>query len=117
MHGGDYIYDGEDWEDWTAWLTDHELMTQKDGRLLPIVPARGNHEADGPLYDEIWNTPGKKDQNYWVTSLSSQFRVINLNTNIAHGGDQRSFLEKSLKAGKENTLDDGQFTTGQPIRP
>ncbi|MEE9312979.1 MAG: metallophosphoesterase family protein [Planctomycetota bacterium] len=101
VHGGDYIYNGEDWEDWTEWLTDHELLTLDDGRLLPIVPARGNHEDEGPLYDEIWNTPGKKDQNYWTTSLSPQFRIINLNTNISHGGDQKAFLTKELKAGQK----------------
>ncbi|MCF6227781.1 MAG: fibronectin type III domain-containing protein [Planctomycetes bacterium] len=101
VHGGDYISDGEDWEDWTEWLTDHELLTLGDGRLLPVVPARGNHEAEGPLYDEIWNTPGKKDQNYWVTALSPQFRIINLNTNIPHGGDQKIFLTNELKAGQK----------------
>lgn len=70
LDGGDYIFDGHSWNEWTEWRTDHELLTQRDGQILPIVPARGNHEASGLLFDEIWNTPGNAGENYWVTALS-----------------------------------------------
>src|SRR5690606_11189337 len=95
-HGGDYVADGEKMEDWVEWLTDHELTVTADGRMLPVIPARGNHEAEGPLYDEIFNTPGKKDGNFYRTRIGEQFLLVTLNSNISAGGNQADFLETVL---------------------
>ena len=96
-HGGDYVGEGDELEDWVEWMTDHELTVTKDGRMLPVIPARGNHEASGPIYDEIWNTPGKKDGNFYASKIGSEFLLITLNTNISAGGNQADFLETTLK--------------------
>lgn len=100
-HGGDYVSDGDDMDDWVEWLTDHELTVTKDGRMLPLIPARGNHEADGEQYDEIFNTPGKKGGNFYATNIGDEFLLVNLNTNISHGGNQADFLETVLKDNKK----------------
>lgn len=96
-HGGDYVYWGGSLEQWSHWLTDHELTTTPAGRLLPVIPARGNHEAMGPLFDEVFGWPGGGfGQNYFVTELTSQVVLVTLNTEVAAGGDQREFLERTL---------------------
>ncbi|MBZ0137687.1 MAG: metallophosphoesterase family protein [Planctomycetes bacterium] len=100
VHGGDYVSDGDDMDDWVEWLTDHELTVTSDGRMLPLVPARGNHEADGEQYDEIFNTPGDKGGNFYATTIGDEFLLINLNTNISHGGNQADFLETVLRDNK-----------------
>ena len=96
-HGGDYVANGEEMEDWDEWLTDHELTVTADGRMLPVIPGRGNHEASGPLYDQIFNTPGKKGGNFYRTLIGEQFLLVTLNSNISAGGDQADFLETILK--------------------
>lgn len=98
VHGGDYVTDGDEMDEWVEWLSDHELTTTEAGRVLPVVPARGNHEATGPQYDEIFCTPGGVDKNYYTTRFGSQFIMINLNTEISAGGDQAVFLEDALAA-------------------
>jgi hypothetical protein len=95
-HGGDYISDGEDLGDWIEWLTDHEIIVTEAGRVLPIIPARGNHEATGPIYDEVFNTPGEKSGNFFSTKIGDQFLIITLNSNISTGGNQADFLETVL---------------------
>ncbi len=95
-HGGDYVADGEEMEDWLEWLTDHELTVTAANRMLPLIPARGNHEAEGPLYDEVFNTPGRKDGNFYRTLIGEQFLLVTLNSNISAGGNQADFLETVL---------------------
>jgi hypothetical protein len=95
-HGGDYIHDGNDLGQWSEWLTDHELTVTEKGRILPIVPARGNHEATGPLYDEVFDTPGGEGRNYFALHVTPQILFVTLNSEIALGGPQAEFLEQTL---------------------
>ncbi len=97
-HGGDYIASGRSWSQWSAWLTDWELTVGPGNRLLPIVPARGNHDK-GPLFNEVFDFPAE-DQNYYALDLTPQIRLINLNTNISHGGDQRTWLAEELSSSR-----------------
>ncbi|MBX3474959.1 MAG: fibronectin type III domain-containing protein [Planctomycetes bacterium] len=97
VHGGDYVADGSNMEQWNDWLTDHELTVTTAGRMLPVVPARGNHEAGDVQYDEIWADTGGRGKNYYKTMFGSQVMVVNLNTEISAGGDQAKWLEETLK--------------------
>lgn len=98
VHGGDYIADGDEVDQWSEWLTDHELTVTSAGRMLPVVPARGNHEAGDVQYDEVWADTGGRGKNYYRTMFGSQVMVVNLNTEISAGGDQAKWLEETLKA-------------------
>lgn len=98
VHGGDYIADGDEVDLWSEWLTDHELTVTSGGRMLPVVPARGNHEAGDVQYDEVWADTGGRGKNYYRTMLGSQVMVVNLNTEISAGGDQAKWLEETLRA-------------------
>ncbi len=95
VHGGDYIYDGRQFLQWTEWMTHDELRTTSDGRVLPIIPTRGNHDI-GDLYDEVFDTPGAKGENYYHTTLPNGVNLLTLNTNISHAGDQRVWLAGQL---------------------
>jgi len=95
-HGGDYIYDGRVWPQWKTWLSQQELCTTSAGRVLPIVPVRGNHDV-GPLYDEIFDEPGGALRNYYVAQLSPEVALVTLNTEISTAGDQAAWLEDRLE--------------------
>jgi acid phosphatase type 7 len=94
-HGGDYIVSGKKWSQWSTWLSQHELTVTKSGKALPIIPTRGNHDG-GPLYDEIFDTPGGSRKNYFHTMISPKVALVTLNSEISAGGDQRAWLAKTL---------------------
>lgn len=93
-HGGDYIRDGRKLDQWMVWLADHELTRGADGRLLPIVPARGNHDP-GPIFNELFDFP-PGDTNYYGISLGPEVRLITLNTETSTAGDQQTWLAEEL---------------------
>ncbi len=95
LHGGDYMYDGRKLGLWRTWLEHGDATIAEDGRLLPIVPVRGNHDG-GPIYDQLWDTPGGEGRNWFTTSLPLGLELVTLNTNIAHGGDQLDWLRDEL---------------------
>lgn len=97
-HGGDYINTGSSFAQWRQWLTDHEHTVTDGGRLLPIVPTRGNHDI-GPLFEEVFGFPAG-DTNYYALDLSPQVRLVTLNTEISLAGDQRAWLAEELAASR-----------------
>ena len=66
-HGGDFIYDGRRLDQWAQWMTDHELTVTVDGQLLPIIPARGNHDG-GKMFNEVFAFPPENQNFYAVDS-------------------------------------------------
>ena len=95
-HGGDYIRDGGRLDQWSLWMSDHEITTGPDGRLLPIIPARGNHDL-GELFNEVFAFEAKERTNYYSLNLGPQIRLITLNTETSIAGDQTQWLESELK--------------------
>ena len=94
-HGGDFIYDGRNLEQWSRWMSDHELTVGADGRMLPIIPARGNHDG-GKIFNEVFAFP-PKDKNYYSIDLGPQLRLITLNTETSLAGDQQKWLSNELE--------------------
>jgi acid phosphatase type 7 len=95
-HGGDYT-DRAYWSELYYWLKDHhEQTTTVGGRLLPILPARGNHDLDVG-FEEIFWWPDRASNYYNSTQLNSETVLITLNTEISRGGDQRAWLEQELE--------------------
>lgn len=95
VHGGDYCAKAE-WTFMTDWLSDHELTTTPEGRILPIIPARGNHDRQA-VFAEMFPWPGLERDYYYATGLSGNAVLLTLNTEASHGGDQRDWLAKTLK--------------------
>lgn len=94
-HGGDFIVNGTKLDQWLVWLDHHQLTTGDDGRLLPIIPARGNHDM-GPLFNQVFGFPNL-DENYYAVSLNAQVRLATLNTETSTAGTQRDWLAGELK--------------------
>lgn len=95
-HGGDYNDSSTSWSEWNGWLADHALTFTSSGRVLPIIPTRGNHEGDGVLFNQVFGKPGGS-ANYYVTQLGANTTFITLDSNVSHGGTQREWLEARLK--------------------
>jgi len=62
-----------------------------------MVPARGNHEASGSLFGEVFAFPGGDRDSYYVSALSPDVAFIVLNSNASLAGDQKDFLEDTLR--------------------
>jgi hypothetical protein len=97
-HGGDYIVNGRVLSQWWVWMADHELTVTDESRLLPIIPARGNHDP-GPLFNEIFDFP-PDDLNYYAVNLSPKVRWVTLNTETSMAGDQKTWLKSELAAAR-----------------
>ena len=99
-HGGDYCSRAE-WRFMRDWLSDHELTITEAGRILPIIPARGNHDR-AIVFEEMFYWPDRDHDYYYATELSKRAVLLTLNTEISHAGDQREWLEEELKRQREN---------------
>ena len=93
-HGGDYIVSGTKWEQWRLWLSQHELTTLEDGRVLPIIPTKGNHDA-GKIYFEVFDLE-ENDERWHTTMLGKDVAMVTLDTNSPGGGPQADWLDAEL---------------------
>jgi acid phosphatase type 7 len=98
LHGGDYAK-SPDLEFWIPWLEAYSRTTGKDGRLLPIIPVCGNHEAwqKAPLFGQAYGFPGGDGLFYYDCQLSAEVGIVILSTETSAAGLQKDFLRKSLK--------------------
>jgi len=94
IHGGDFAQMAQ-WRFFDPFFTDYELTTTQDGRLLPIIPARGNHDRDIGFEEAFW-WPGQAGRYYYRSSLTPRVNLIVLNTEISLGGHQRKWLDQTL---------------------
>ncbi len=101
VHGGDYIAYANSWPQWTAWLDDHELTISASGRVLPIVPAKGNHEGRGVLYNRVFGDPSGDPERNWFVTRFGQLALINLDTEASLAGEQRDWLAARLAEGRD----------------
>lgn len=95
FHGGDYCTRAQ-WRFMTDWLSDHELTITDTGRILPIIPARGNHDHE-VVFEEMFFWPQRDHNYYFATEISDQVAFLTLNTEISKAGDQLNWLEDELR--------------------
>ncbi len=112
MFGGDMTgLDGS--SSWKKWMKDWQLTIGKDGRLTPIVVARGNHERSNKVLKYLFDLPEK---NYYSTKIGKDFlNIITLNSMISASGEQKSWLQNELKTSNTYTWHLAQYH--HPIRP
>lgn len=92
--GGDMTNSGSDSE-WIKWMDDWQHTIAKDGRMFPILPARGNHERSNKTIYNLFNTPSK-DIYYNIVFGKNLFSTYTLNSEIAAGGNQYTWLKEKL---------------------
>ena len=98
VHGGDYIVSGPNVAQWSQWLSDHELTVTDDNRLLPVIPARGNHDSGKP-FNEVFGFP-EDDKNYYAINIPPATRLITLNTETSTAGSQAKWLQRELASSR-----------------
>lgn len=85
--------------EWALWLDDWQYTIGSDGRIFPVVVARGNHELDNRSLQEVFDIP--YPEAYYALSFGGNLlRLLTLNTMGASGGDQKTWLERELAGAK-----------------
>lgn len=113
LFGGDMT--ARDIEDqWKEWMDDWQLTIAKDGRMTPIIAARGNHEKSNRSIYNLFDTPTEAVY-YAITFGKNLFRSYTLNSLIAIEGDQTDWLKKDLKESKDILWKSAQYH--YPMRP
>ncbi len=114
MFGGDFTENDFPLE-WQEWFEDWELSIAEDGRVTPIIVARGNHEASNRSLVDLFDT--RTDGIFYATTLGGDLvRIYTLNTLIPVGGEQRDWLENDLRTpGQKAHWRIGQYH--HPMRP
>lgn len=110
--GGDMTNLGTTTE-WREWFEDWQLTIGSDGRVTPIVAARGNHEYGNGILEALFGLP---TWNYYSFNVAKNLiHVVTLNSEMAAGGTQLKWLENDLVQNR-----DARWTIVQyhkPMRP
>lgn len=85
--------------EWQDWFDDWQLTISEDGRLTPIVPARGNHERANSSIYHLFDVP-HPDVYYALTFGGGLLRTYTLNTLFPPGGHQLNWLTSDLSRAK-----------------
>lgn len=113
MFGGD-MTEFDTNAEWQTWFDDWQLTIAADGRMTPIIPARGNHEYSSSVIYDLFDV-SSADAYYANTFGGNLFRAYTLNSQIATGGAQTTWLQNDLQTNNAVIWKAAQYHT--PIRP
>jgi len=94
MFGGDFTENDVD-KQWQDWFDDWQHTISSDGRLYPIIVARGNHEYSNKTLMQMFDIKNKNIQ-YAMNLGGDLLRIYTLNSMMASGGDQKKWLQRDL---------------------
>ena len=94
LFGGD-MTGGDTGQEWIDWMNDWQNTIPIDGRITPIVVARGNHEYSNRTVVDLFDLPDPTAY-YSLHIGGGLLSVYTLNSLIASGGDQGEWLKNSL---------------------
>lgn len=98
IHGGDFVEDGAACERWLSWRDDHDLTMTPQGRVLPLMPTFGNHEAGGEdAYEALFMDHLANDGFYYDARIG-RLNILILNSEISVEGNQKRWLKDRLAA-------------------
>lgn len=95
LFGGD-MTGGDIARQWVPWFNDWQHTIGSDGRLVPIIATRGNHEYSNQTLVELFDVPNENVY-YHLTLGGNLLQVYTLNSLIACGGDQKAWLQRELE--------------------
>ncbi len=101
FNGDMTVHDGS--KEWIEWMDDWQRTVSPEGRLTPVLVARGNHEAENKTLVDMFDLahPG----NFYALNMGGNLlRIYTLNTMIPAGGDQKIWLENDLKAHEHSVV-------------
>lgn len=111
--GGD-MTNGDSNSEWIEWMNDWQLTTGNDGRMIPIVAARGNHEGSNNSIYHLFDVPSSNVY-YAITFGGNLIRSYTLNTEISISGSQTTWLNNDLASNSNITWKMAQYH--KPMRP
>lgn len=82
-------------QEWRWWFEDWQYTIDSENRIVPIIPTRGNHEANDNYLVELFGTP---ENVYYTSSNKSLLTVVTLNSEKAINsyGAQTTWLLNTL---------------------
>lgn len=113
LFGGDMTDDDTN-SQWQNWFNDWQLTIASDGRMFPIIAARGNHEDSNNSIYNLFDTPSTSIY-YAITFGNNLVRTYTLNTEISISGNQTTWLRNDLSANSNATWKIAQYH--KPMRP
>lgn len=112
VFGGDMTDNGTTGQ-WQEWMTDWQDTISADGRMTPVIIARGNHEASNSILVNLFDTPA--GVYYGVTFGGNLMRVYTLNSESSIAGDQTNWLKRDLESSQGVQWKMAQYH--RPMRP
>ena len=110
--GGDMVAEGFP-NQWFDWFEDWQITIGDDGRVTPIVPARGNHEISNDILERLFWLP---ESNYYVLNIADGLlRAYVLNSEAPIGGRQTDWLLEDLQNNQDAQWKIAQYH--RPMRP
>ncbi len=98
-------------QEWAEWFDDWQLTIGQDGRMIPIVPIRGNHERLSKTLKNLFSIP-----DYYAINFGGDLlRLYSLNTEISISGNQTDWLEEDLRQNCDPIWRMAQYH--KPMRP
>jgi acid phosphatase type 7 len=113
LFGGDFTASNYDAE-WSDWFNDWQYTTGADGRMIPVVVARGNHESSNSIVVNHFDV-ASADAYYALSFAGSLLRVYTLNTEISIAGNQTTWLANDLTNNASAVWKIAQYH--KPMRP
>ncbi|SEE04015.1 Por secretion system C-terminal sorting domain-containing protein [Tenacibaculum sp. MAR_2010_89] len=110
--GGD-MTNGDSSSEWQSWFNDWQYTIATDGRMFPIIPARGNHEDSNNSIYNLFNV-SSSNVYYDITFGNNLYTIYTLNSEISAGGNQYSWLNQKLN-GNSSIWKSAQYH--KPMRP
>ncbi|MTI31543.1 fibronectin type III domain-containing protein [Xanthovirga aplysinae] len=113
LFGGDMTNYGTTSE-WKEWFDDWQLTIGDDGRIIPIVAARGNHESSNDVIYNLFDVPSSNVY-YALTFGGNLIRAYTLNTETSISGSQTDWLSNDLNNHNNVVWKMAQYH--KPMRP
>ena len=111
--GGDMTSYGSN-SQWRNWFDDWQYSIGTDGRIIPFVATRGNHEGSNSDIVNLFDVPSSSVY-YALTFGGNLVRSYTLNTEISISGSQTTWLNNDLRANNGVTWKMAQYH--KPMRP
>ncbi len=101
LFGGDMTSSSSSTQ-WQNWFDDWQLTIGSDGRIIPVVTARGNHESANDIRD-LFDIPTEAGGEYYALSFGGNLiRTYTLNTEVTPAGTQGAWLANDLESHSAN---------------
>lgn len=113
LFGGDMTSRGTP-RQWKEWLDDWQLTISDNGRMYPLIAARGNHEPTNEMVHNLFDVPSGGI--YYALPLGNGLiRSYTLNTEISVAGNQTEWLKNDLAENRDVRWKIVQYH--KPMRP